>query len=67
MRPRNAALALRSAPEVKSAFRFDELQRLVIVDKPLPLADGAEPRNTKLAPIIEASADAAPSAIRLGS
>jgi predicted P-loop ATPase len=45
MRPRNAALALRSAPELKSAFRFDELQRLVIVDKPLPLADGAEPRN----------------------
>jgi hypothetical protein len=35
---RNAALALRSAPELKGAFRFDELQRLVIVDKPLPLS-----------------------------
>lgn len=42
---RNAALALREAPELKGAFRFDELQRLVIVEKPLPLADGAEQRN----------------------
>jgi hypothetical protein len=39
------ALALRSAPELKDAFSFDELQRAVIVDKPLPLADGAEARN----------------------
>jgi Virulence-associated protein E len=43
---RNAAIALRAAPELSDSFRFDELQRLVIVDKPLPLADGAEPRNT---------------------
>ena len=43
---RNAAIALRAAPELNDSFRFDELQRLVIVDKPLPLADGAEPRNT---------------------
>jgi predicted P-loop ATPase len=42
---RNAALALRAAPELKSVFRFDELQRLVIVDKSLPLADLAEPRS----------------------
>ena len=42
---RNVALALRTAPELKEVFSFDELQRLVIVDKPLPLADGAEPRN----------------------
>jgi hypothetical protein len=43
---RNAALALRKAPELEGVFRFDELQHLVIVEKPLPLADGAEPRNT---------------------
>ena len=43
---RNAALALRKAPELKDAFRFDELQQLVIVDKPLPLAESAEPRST---------------------
>jgi predicted P-loop ATPase len=42
---RNAALALREAPELEGVFRFDELQRLVIVEKALPLADGAEPRN----------------------
>jgi predicted P-loop ATPase len=42
---RNAALALREAPELEGVFRFDELQRLVVVEKPLPLADGAEPRN----------------------
>lgn len=42
---RNAALALREAPELEDVFRFDELQRLVIVEKPLPLADGAEPRR----------------------
>jgi predicted P-loop ATPase len=43
---RNAALALREAPELEGVFRFDELQRLVIVEKPLPLADGAEPRHS---------------------
>jgi predicted P-loop ATPase len=42
---RNAAIALREAPELKQAFRFDELQQLVIVDKLLPLAPGAEPCN----------------------
>ncbi len=42
---RNAALALREAPELEGVFRFDELQRIVIVEKALPLADGAEPRN----------------------
>jgi predicted P-loop ATPase len=42
---RNAALALRAAPELEGVFRFDELQRLVIVEKPLPLAEGTEPRN----------------------
>ncbi len=42
---RNVAVALRGAPELKDAFRFDELQQLVIVEKSLPLADGAEPRN----------------------
>jgi predicted P-loop ATPase len=42
---RNAALALREAPELEGVFRFDELQRLVIVEKPLPLAEGAEPRR----------------------
>ena len=42
----NAALALRGAPELRDAFSFDELQRLVIVGKPLPLVETAEPRNT---------------------
>ena len=41
----NVALALRSAPQLKEAFTYDELQRLVIVAEPLPLADGAEPRD----------------------
>ena len=42
----NVALALRGAPELADAFRFDELQRLVIVVKTLPCTDGAERRNT---------------------
>ena len=32
----NVTLALRGAPELADAFRFDELQRLVIVVKTLP-------------------------------
>ena len=43
---RNVALALRSAPELKDAFTFDELQRAVIVEERLPLADGADPGNS---------------------
>jgi predicted P-loop ATPase len=42
---RNAAVVLREAPELEGVFRFDELQRLVIIEKPLPIADGAKPRN----------------------
>jgi predicted P-loop ATPase len=42
---RNVAVALRNAPELTSAFSFDELERLIMVDKPLPLAPGAEPRS----------------------
>lgn len=43
---RNTALALRRAPELAEAFSFDELQRSVIIDRALPLAEGAEPRGT---------------------
>jgi len=42
---RNVTLALRSAPHLTDAFAFDELERCVVVQRPLPLADGAEPRN----------------------
>jgi predicted P-loop ATPase len=42
---RNVALALRSAPQLAEAFSFDELQRFVIVDTDLPLAEGAGERN----------------------
>lgn len=41
----NAALALRMAPELKDVFRYDELQRVVIVDKALPVVEAAEPRT----------------------
>jgi hypothetical protein len=47
---RNVALALRGARELADDFRFDELQRLVIVEATLPLADGAEPRSAAPAP-----------------
>jgi len=47
---RNVALALRAAPELVDAFSYDELQRLVIVAAELPLADGAEPRNSAETP-----------------
>jgi predicted P-loop ATPase len=46
----NVALALRAAPELAEAFRFDQLHRHVTVEKPLPLARGAEPRNIAPAP-----------------
>ncbi|MGA8587060.1 MAG: virulence-associated E family protein [Roseiarcus sp.] len=42
----NVTQALRGAPELADAFRFDELQRLVIVVKTLPWTDGAERRNS---------------------
>ncbi len=46
----NVALALRQASELRGAFSFDELQRMTIVDKELPLAAGAEPRSTETPP-----------------
>jgi len=46
----NVALALRTARELREAFSFDELQRLIIVDKHLPLADSAEPRGAAAPP-----------------
>jgi predicted P-loop ATPase len=46
----NVALALRSAPELREAFSYDELQRLVIVDRELPLAEGADSRATATPP-----------------
>jgi predicted P-loop ATPase len=54
----NAALVLRSAPELREAFSFDELQRQIIVERELPLADGAEPRATAAPPREFSDADA---------
>src|SRR4051794_25810287 len=36
----NVTLALRAAPELRESFAFDELQRQIIVDRELPLAEG---------------------------
>ena len=41
---RNVALALRAAPELKDAFALDEFERQVVVQRELPLADGASQR-----------------------
>ena len=46
----NVTLALRSAPELREAFSYDELQMQVIIDRELPLADGAEPRAAAAPP-----------------
>lgn len=46
----NAALALRSSPELRDAFTFDELQRVVIVAAALPMAPGAEARPVAAPP-----------------
>ena len=54
----NVALALRSAPELREAFTFDELQRQIIVDRELPLAEGAEPRAAAAPPRPFSDADA---------
>jgi predicted P-loop ATPase len=53
----NVALALRGAPELADAFRFDELQRLVIVAKTLPWTDGSDHRNIAVpSPLTDADA-----------
>jgi predicted P-loop ATPase len=44
----NAAIALRTAPQLTEAFCYDELQRHVIVKSPLPRPSGAEPRGASL-------------------
>ena len=54
----NVALVLRSAPELREAFTFDELQRQIIVDRELPLAAGAEPRDAAAPPRPFSDADA---------
>jgi len=54
----NAALALRSAPELREAFTFDELERRIIVDRDLPLAAGAEARAAPPPPRPFGDADA---------
>jgi predicted P-loop ATPase len=54
----NAALALRSAPELRETFSYDELAHQIIVDRELPLAAGAEPRATGSPPRAFSDADA---------
>ena len=54
----NVTLALRSAPELREAFTFDELQRQIIVARELPLAAGAEPRHAGAPPRPFCDADA---------
>jgi predicted P-loop ATPase len=54
----NVALALRQAPDLREAFSFDELQRQVIVDRELPLAEGAEQGAAPAPPRPFADADA---------
>ncbi len=39
---RNVMIALRGAPELAEAFRFDEMLRAAILETALPLANGAE-------------------------
>lgn len=54
----NATHALRQAPELREVFSYDELQRQVIVDRELPLAEGAEPRPVASPPRPFSDADA---------
>jgi hypothetical protein len=54
----NVAMALRAAPELADAFAFDELRRGVILERVLPLADGAEERSTAPVPRPLSDADA---------
>ena len=54
----NAASALRSAPELREAFSYDELAHQIIVDRDLPLAEGAGPRPAAAPPRPFSDADA---------
>ena len=54
----NAATALRSAPELREAFSYDELAHQIIVDRDLPLAEGAESRAAAAPPRPFSDADA---------
>ena len=46
----NATLALRQAPELREAFGYDELAHQVIVERDLPLVEGASARATVAPP-----------------
>ena len=54
----NAASALRSVPELRDAFSYDELAHQIIIDRDLPLAEGAEPRAATAPPRHFSDADA---------
>lgn len=54
----NVAHALRAAPDLREAFTYDELAHQIIVDRELPLADGAEPRAAAAPPRPFSDADA---------
>lgn len=46
----NVTLALRAAPELVDAFRYDEMCRVPMLERALPLVDGAEPTDTGALP-----------------